>query len=49
MSNCILTTLRAIKSGEFLFRRKQLDDENICESKLARVLTTLDLTALGLI
>jgi hypothetical protein len=43
-----------IKSGAFFFRKKRIDsdsdsNENSGETKLARVLNTLDLTALGII
>lgn len=32
---------------QFLFRKKRIDNDNLGETKLARVLNTLDLTALG--
>ncbi len=31
----------------FLYRKKRVDDDRLEETKLARVLNTLDLTALG--
>jgi hypothetical protein len=31
----------------FLYRKKQVDEDGVEETKLARVLNTLDLTALG--
>jgi amino acid transporter len=33
---------------DFFFRKKRIDDDNVGETKLARVLNTLDLTALGI-
>jgi hypothetical protein len=33
----------------FLYRKKKVDDDRLEETKLARVLNTLDLTALGII
>ena len=36
-----------ISDGSFLYRKKRVDDERLEETKLARVLNTLDLTALG--
>jgi hypothetical protein len=32
---------------DFFFRKKRIDHDNAGETKLARVLNTLDLTALG--
>lgn len=34
-------------SFDFFFRRKQISNKDLGETKLARVLNTLDLTALG--
>ena len=36
-----------IHDGSFLYRKKQIDDDRLEETKLNRVLNTLDLTALG--
>ena len=37
-----------ISSGKFIFRKKKIDSDEVSgETKLARVLNTLDLTALG--
>ena len=37
-----------MKTGQFFFRKKKIDfDEDSGETKLARVLNTFDLTALG--
>ena len=33
----------------FFYRKKQINYDNLAESQLARVLTTLDLTALGML
>jgi hypothetical protein len=33
---------------DFFFRKKSMDEDNIGETKLARVLNTFDLTALGI-
>lgn len=40
--------LRELQSLDFFFRKKQIDTNNLGETKLARVLNTLDLTALGI-
>lgn len=37
-----------IHDGSFLYRKKQIDDDRLEETKLNRVLNTLDLTALGI-
>ncbi len=39
--------IRELQSLDFFFRKKQIDKSNLGETKLARVLNTLDLTALG--
>ena len=36
-----------LKSFEFFYRKKRINNENMGETRLARVLNTLDLTALG--
>ena len=38
---------RSILKFDYLFRIKRVDNDDIGETKLARVLNTLDLTALG--
>ena len=40
--------IREIYSLNFFFRKKQIDQDSIGETKLARCLNTLDLTALGI-
>lgn len=45
--------IKQIKSGEFFFRKKRIDSDDgesdsTGETKLARVLNTFDLTALGI-
>jgi hypothetical protein len=40
--------MREIFSFNFFFRKKQIDNNNLGETKLARCLNTLDLTALGI-
>ena len=44
--------IEQIKSGEFFFRKKRIDSDegesDSGETKLARVLNTFDLTALGI-
>ena len=43
-----LSNLFGISDGTFLYRKKRIDDDNLEETKLNRVLNTLDLTALGI-
>lgn len=42
-----MNLIRELKTFDFFFRKKHIDNKDNGETKLARVLNTLDLTALG--